>query len=339
MVVSDPPRRPPWLVRALIALVVLLASLWAAGAIWVDGPYSMAGGNRWLALGWLVAVLVAFWALRRHPLARMAVWAVLFLGVLIPWLRIAPSNDRDWKPEWAQTPRIEIDGGILKVQNFRDFVYAPDGAPTERWETRAFDLGNLRGMDYFHVPFGGDLLAHPMLSFDFGPEGHLVLSIETRREKGEGFSTVGGFYKMYELQYVWGSETDFAGVRSNIRGEPVHLYRTALSPEFVLFVLIDAVRVTNRLHDRPEFYNSLWANCTTALRAQTPEWAAIPFDLRMLANGQLDALIFEHGGFRVPDGLTFDTLREAALIDDAARAAANEPDFSTRIRDGRPGFD
>jgi hypothetical protein len=333
--------QPPRLFRVLRPLVWIgaaLASAWAAGAIWVDGPLGMQGGNLWLALGWLGATMALVLALRRRPLARAAGWAALFLAVLIPWLQIAPSNTRDWKPEWARAPWIEIEGSILTVHNFRDFTYAPDGTATERWETRAFDLAHLRGLDYFHDAFGGDLLAHPMLSFDFGPDGQLALSIETRREVGESYSTIGGFYKMYELQYLWGSERDFAGVRSNIRDEPIYLYRTALSPEFTLYVLTDAIRVTNRLRQAPEFYNTLWANCTTALRAQTPEWAAIPFDIRMLANGRLDELIHEHGGFVVPDGMGFDDLRDAALINEAALAAANDPAFSARIRDGRPGF-
>lgn len=46
----------------------------------------------------------------------------------------------------------------------------------------------------------GDLLAHPMLCFDFGEDGRVVLSGETRREVGEPFSAFGGFYKMFVLR-------------------------------------------------------------------------------------------------------------------------------------------
>ena len=51
-------------------------------------------------------------------------------------------------------------------------------------------------MDHFHVPFGGDLIAHPILSFDFGPDGHEALSVETRREVGEAFT------EMRERSYI-----------------------------------------------------------------------------------------------------------------------------------------
>jgi hypothetical protein len=318
-------------------IVVLLATFWTAGAVWSDGPLGMWGGNGWLALGWLVAAFAALLVLR--GVWRRVTWLILFLGVLIPWLGIKPSNDRDWKPDWAQTPWIEIEGGILTVHNFRNFDYTEDGQTRERWQVRSFDLANLSGIDYFHDAFGGDLLAHPMLSFDFGPDGHLVLSIETRREVGEAYSTVGGFYKLYELQYLWGDERDFVRVRSNIRDEPVYLYRTTLSPEFALYVLLDSVRKTNALKAQPQFYNTLWANCTTSLRANTPEWRAIPFDYRMLANGRLDELIYEQGNLNLPAGLSFEAQRAGAAIHDAASAAHDDPDFSARIRAGRPGFD
>lgn len=37
-------------------------------------------------------------------------------------------------------------------------------------------------------------------------------------------------------------------------------------------------------------------------------------------------------------GLPFDELKKRALIDDAAKAAGDSPDFSHLIRKGRPGF-
>ena len=74
-------------------------------------------------------------------------------------------------------------------------------------------------------------MAHPMLSFDFGDEGHVLLSIETRKETHESFSAIGGIYKMFELQYIFGDEADFVRVRTNIRDEPCYIYRTSTTPE------------------------------------------------------------------------------------------------------------
>jgi hypothetical protein len=314
-----------------------LATLWAAGAVYVDGPLGMTTGNAWLAAAWAAAAIASL-ALLRAPSKRFLVWFALFLVVLVPWLTKSPSNDRDWRPDWAQTGWVDFSRGELTFHNFRNFDYGVDGGVTERWETRKVLLRNLKGMDYFHVAFGGGLIAHPILSFDFGPDGRIALSVETRREAGEDYSEIGGFFKMFELQYLWGDERDFIRVRTNVLNEPVYLYRTALSPEETLFVLLDSIRETNRLKEQPRFYNVITANCTTSLQAQTLEFRNTPFDLRMLANGRLDELIYEMGGFG-GDGLPFAEMRQRVFVNPTAQAAHDDPEFSARIRDGRPGFE
>jgi hypothetical protein len=297
----------------------------------------MRSGNIWLAAGWLV-IAIALLAFIRTPWKRSLLWWSWFLVVLVPWLGKGPSNAREWQPQWARTGWVELNRGALTFHNFRNFDVGIDGNVTERWESRTVHLRNLAGMDYFHDAFGGDFIAHPILSFDFGPDGHVALSVETRREVGESYSEIGGFYKMFDLQYMWGDERDLIRVRTNLRDEPVYLYRTNLTPEQTLFVLLDSIRETNLLKEKPRFYNVINANCTTSLLAQTLEFREAPFDIRMLANGRLDELIYEKGGFR-GDGLPFAEMRQRALINPTARAAHDDPDFSARLRESRPGFE
>ena len=45
----------------------------------------------------------------------------------------------------------------------------------------------------------GPHIAHIFLSFDFSDQGHLAISIEARKPRDEGFSTVKGFFRQYEL--------------------------------------------------------------------------------------------------------------------------------------------
>lgn len=338
------PEAPDWLYRGLTWVgagirwvFCLLATLWAAGAVYVDGPLGMNSGNSWLAIGWL-AIAVAGLLVIRVSWLRFLIWTTWFLVVLVPWLLISPSNDRNWKPEWAETGWVQLDRGLLTFHNYRNFDYGTDGTVTEIWESRSFDLRNLRGMDYFHVAFGGDLIAHPILSFDFGPDGRAALSVETRREVGESFSEIGGLYKRFDLQYLWGDERDFIRVRTNIRNEPVYLYRLMMTPDETLFVLLDSIRNTNLLNSQPKFYNVVSANCTTSLFAQTMEFRNAPFDIRMLANGRLDELIYEKGGFR-GETSSFQEMRERSFINPAAQAAHEDADFSDRIRQNRPGFE
>ena len=124
-----------------------LASLWAAGAVYVDGPLGMDDGNIWLAAPWLAAA-VACLALIRTAWKKYLVWLVWFLVVLVPWSAKSPSNERPWKPEWAKTAWVEFADGALKFHNFRNFDYRADGSVVESWETRTVGIRNLRGMDY-----------------------------------------------------------------------------------------------------------------------------------------------------------------------------------------------
>ena len=335
---ADPPRRgclaSIWF--AVRWTLYLLATAWAFGAIYFDGPAHHGSGNLVLAIAWAVVTLTLLFGLR-GPVRRGLAWLTCFLVVLLPWLAIQPSNHRDWQQEWRQTGWVEIDGDETTFHNFRNFDHALDGTATERWESRTVRLSNLRGVDYFHDAFGGDLLAHPILSFDFGPDGHVALSIETRREAGEDYSTFGGLYKMFELQYLFGDERDFVRVRTNVRREPVYLYRLDIDRERALELLLDSVATQNALKEQPRWYNVFTANCTTSLRAQTPAERRRRFDIRMLANGKLDELVYERGALET-GGLSFPELREASLINEAAEAAHDDPEFSRRIREGRPGF-
>ena len=322
--------------RSLLRIVYLLGTLWAFGAIYFDGPANPGIGNLVLACGW-AGVTLTYFLFLRGPVRRALIWAAWIAVVLVPWLTIKPSNERDWQADWAQTGSVDIKGDTVTFHNFRNFDHAPDGTITERWEDRVVHLSNLRGLDYVHDAFGGKLIAHSMFSFDFGPDGHVVISIETRREKGEAYSQFGGLYKMFELQYIFGDERDLIRVRTNIRKEPVHLYRTSFTPEQVLEAFLTTVKTQNALSQQPRFYNVLSANCSTSYRAQTPANERARFDIRMLANGMLDELIYEKKGF-VTDGLSFEELRKRSLINEVARDAHDDPAFSTRIRENRPGF-
>ncbi|MEM7230263.1 MAG: DUF4105 domain-containing protein [Planctomycetota bacterium] len=325
-----------WLIVTIGCVVLLVATLWTVGAIYFDGPAGRGLGN-WILvglwLGLLLAMLIRFRGARRKSLA----WLACILLVVIPWSFIRPSNDRQWKPEWAVTGRIEITGDTCTFHGFRNFDHNRDGTFTERWESRTVNLSNLRGVDVFLDAFGGDTLAHPVLSFDFGIDGYVALSIETRREIDESFSALGGLYKMFELQYLFGDERDFIRVRTNIHHDPVYLYRSTLTAEQSMELLMRCIDSANGLFEQPRFYNVITHNCTTSYRAQRPDTNRAPFDIRLLLNGRVDELMLERGAL-VSDGLSYTELRAAALINNAADQAHDDPDFPARIRDNRTGF-
>ena len=159
-------------------------------------------------------------------------FAVVFAVVLLWWTSIEPSNERDWQTDVAVLPYATRDGDLVTLHNVRNFDYRTsdqDFAP--RYDDRTFDLRELDAVDLIAVYWMGDAIAHIMVSFGFAGE-HVAISIETRKEKGEAYSSIAGFFKRYELIYVVGDERDLIRVRTNYRRpeEQVYLYRTRMKP-------------------------------------------------------------------------------------------------------------
>jgi len=313
-----------------------LAVLWSAAALWFDGPKA-----RWLAgilsiafLGGCVALIVKLRPVKRAMLAV----AGAFLLVALWWNLIPPRNDRDWYPDVARTARVTREGDLLTIENVRKFDYRTEDDYAEHWETRTYDLSRLQGMDMFISYWGPTLIAHTIASWDFGDGKHLAISIETRKEKGESYSAVRGFFRQYELYYVVADERDVIRLRTNYRGENVYLYRLRGTPEAARKLLLDYLRAVNVLSEHPKWYNALTHNCTTVIRYHARQVAeGRPWDWRILANGRIDELGYERD--QIDTSLPFQELRALSNIDEKAKAADEAPDFSSRIRMGLPRFD
>src|SRR5690242_18776111 len=100
-----------------------------------------------LALAFAGFAIWAFWLARRRrmPLAAYA----LGFAVIAWWLTIAPSQDRNWRPDVAVLPRASIDGDHVHLTGVRNFDYRSTTDFTEHWEERDIDLSHLIGLDFF----------------------------------------------------------------------------------------------------------------------------------------------------------------------------------------------
>jgi hypothetical protein len=166
------------------------------------------------------------------------------------------------------------------------------------------------------------------------------MSIETRKEVGETYSAIRGFFRYYELIYTISDERDVVRLRTNYRqGEEVYLYHIRATPEQARTIFLDYLSQANRMRDHPEWYNALTNNCTTNIAshvAETRPGKAVRWDWRILLNGKADEMMYERGN--LAGNLPFDELKRSAHINPAAQAADNAPAFSQLIRRGRPGF-
>jgi len=316
---------------ALMCIFLTILILYLSGAVFYNGPFTQAGwGNGILAILWSVAVVTIFF--RFKDWKKRSIWLVpAFLVVLIPYLMIQPSNDRDWEPEFKRTGYAEISGDIVTLFNVRNFKHRARDHYDERWESRTFHLSKLRGLDYFQSNFYGDTLAHPILSFDFGDEGRVCLSVETRREAGEKFTPIGGLYKIFDLQYLFITEDDCIPLRTMVREETVRRYTIDGTPEHIRKLFLAALEIQNELAENPQFYNVINANCTTSLNALQAKQNRVPWEMRLLFNGMLDQYLYEQG-LILKNDLSFEQLRNKAIINEAANAAAGKPGFSKKIR-------
>ena len=321
---------------ALAGLVCLLATAWAAGALYFDLPIAWLRAP--LALNYGLAMLAALFFVKGRWRATGVV-AVGFMPVLAWWLMIEPTGDRAWQPDVARRAWADIQGDEITLHDVRNCEYRTETDYTPRWETRVVHLSKLTGVDLAITYWGSPWIAHPIASFQFSDSPPLAISVETRKAAGQSYSVIAGLYRQYELIYIAADERDVIRLRTNYReGEDVFLYRTTITPEHGRALFLAYLDRLNRLHERPEFYNQITDNCTTNIRLaniEAQQGKVPPWNWRMLLNGKSDELLYERGV--IDRSLPFAALKEQSLINKRARAADASADFSQLIRAGLPG--
>lgn len=320
--------------KAFICFCLLAMAGWATLAI----LYSNLPGylRPWIAGIFAIGSLVALVGMHRHRRARL--WfLVAFAVVLAWWLLMPPSNNRNWQPDVALLPWAEIQDNRVTIHNIRNCDYRSETDYTVRHYDKTFDLDKLKTVDLFLAYWGSPYIAHTMLSFGFGGEGFVCFSIETRKEVGEAYSTVKGFFRQYELTYVVADERDLIGLRTNHRGEQVYLYRLNTSGDLARKVFLCYLQEVNSLKERPEWYNALTSNCTTNIRGHAaPYNPDARIDWRIIVNGYIDEMLYERK--TVDTSMPFQELKKRSLINELAKGADKSPVFSQLIRAGLPGM-
>ncbi|HEY6355252.1 MAG TPA: DUF4105 domain-containing protein [Burkholderiaceae bacterium] len=329
------PRALGWL---LLGLLIAAAGAWCTGALAIAGPHSdtvrhgLAAAAGVVALAALIALALPRWRWR-----VLAVALVLFAAVLGWWFSLEPSNDRDWVAENARLAYANVDSNAVTVHNVRNFSYRSETDFTPAYYDKQFDLSRLEGVDLVASYWMGPAIAHIFLSFAFAGGDHLAVSIGTRKEKGEGYSTVNGFFRQYELYYVVADERDVIGLRTNYRKDPpeqVYVFRLKGSQKGARRVFLDYMDSLNALKAQPEFYNSLTTNCTTTIWMHSlVNPGHVPFSWKILASGYVPEYLYELGRLE-GDGLPFAQLQQRSLVNARAQQAGSAADFSTGIRQG-----
>ena len=303
-----------WILAVLLLAITVPVTAWMAGAIY----YDVCGGTkwgRWVAAGWAVDVVVLFilWQPLWQPFAVLLGLLALFLAW---WLRLKPSHQREWDPSVALLPRAVREGEVVTIENIRNFEYRSLDDFTPRYETRTYHLANLKGADIIFFNWGIPLMSHPVLVFDFGPDGYVCLSIEVRFRRRQRFSITRSLYRQQELIFLVADERD-AILRRTKHGRPqqAHLYRFNATPEELRTAFLDYVAAINSLYETPRWYHGLCALHHLVLpAAEQPA----PARLRVLANGRLTGPL---RGRSAGPHIALPELRRIAYLNDLANNA------------------
>lgn len=321
------------LLRLLASLALLCGAAWGVGLLLFRLPQPFAVPAAILFGLAALAGGIGLWSgALRLPLG----FALLLLGLLGWWSALTPSHQRDWIPELARLPRIERQGDSLKIENFRHFTWRSETDYDIAWQDRSISLDAVEGVDLFLSYWSGEAIAHLLVSFTLRDDVPLTFSIEVRRETGEEWSSLAGFFRSYEMAYVAADERDVVGLRTHARREDVRLFRLAASPQQARDLLLAYAADINRLAARPRWYNTLGTNCTTVVyrlvEQVAPGWRfSLPLDPRVLLSGYLPGYLQRIGAIR--QDLPLAELVAKGRISERARTVPiGDPGFSRAIR-------
>jgi hypothetical protein len=323
--------------RVSVALVVAVCAIWGAFALWYQLPLIYALRIIGVSL-WTVFSLGATLALWRGHIARgLCGFFAAFVVLLVWWDRIPPSNDRIWADDVAQMMSGVVAGSQVTLSNVRNFDWRSDTDYRAQWETRRYDLDKLRSVDMIMSYWSGPAIAHMLVSFGFEGANYVAFSVEIRREKGEQFSEIGGFFKEFELSIIAADERDVIRVRTNVRGEDDYLYRLQMSQMAMRSLFLAYTDQANRLAKTPRFYNTVTANCATLVYHMMKRIVSqLPLNYSLLLTGYLPEYVYGIGG--LDSRYSFENLRASGRITERAKAADRSAGFSTDIRQGIPGI-
>jgi hypothetical protein len=321
----------------LATLLIGMPAAWGTLALWYQAPSAqLKAACIFLWIAFTLGMLATLWQ-GRAGLA-LAIFALVFAGMLIWWHNIAPSNDRLWADDVAQITNGSIDGNRVTLRNVRNFDWRSNDDYTQRWETREYELDQLNSVDMIMSYWDGWAIAHMLISFGFEDGRHVAFSVEVRRQKNLVYSEIGGFFKRDGLSIIAADERDVIRVRTNIRGEDDYLYRIRMPLSAMRSLFLGYVEQADSLVDAPRFYNTITVNCTTLVYHMMKRIVGyLPWSYRLLFTGYLPAYVYRVGGLDQRFSLT--ELRALGRITDRAKLSDSSGSFSADIRAGIPALD
>jgi hypothetical protein len=315
--------------KVLLGLFVVGFGAWGCLAIWfqIKGLSSVAGIAIWVLITLSALYYLCFVSVGGGWTLLYFVFVLLSVAV---WHFIPAKLDRDWVVELEHTVTGSVDGRQVRLENVRDFDW---GTGAQDWVSRAFDLDKLSGMDVFLSYWGSPKIAHAIVSFRFEDVDPIAFSVEIRKEKGENYSSIGGFFKKFELAFIAANESDIVALRTNYRDpiEDVYLFPLVTKPEEREALFLGYIKRANKLAKNPAWYHTISANCTTVIFDLVRQFRKeVKLDKRILLSGLLPELFAEREMIDHPK--PYGDYRAKAAITAKGQKASGKANYSAAIR-------
>lgn len=258
---------------------------------------------------------------------------ISFIVILIVVILIRkPTHNRVWELGQEKLARIEIKNSRAKIINFRNFDWTGNNLANINYGQEIFDLEKISGVELAISHFSKlEGMAHVFIIFCFEDSNNIVVSVESRREKGERYSPLLGLFREFEIIYVVGSERDIVGLRTDIRKEKVNLYPASFSKEESrrLFLLI--AKDINNIYDNPTFYNTFFNNCVNVITGRIEEIYDIKFPkiYETVMPGFIDKIFYK--AKLIPTKKSFQETKNYYKIDND-KVNRYSPDYLKQIR-------
>ncbi|MFO7685138.1 MAG: hypothetical protein R6V60_03515 [Desulfobacterales bacterium] len=104
-------------------------------------------------------VLLLFLRPRRRGILA---FLVIFSVILIGWVSMEPSNDRNWQPDVAVLPYATADGDAVTVHNIRNCDYRTETDFSVHHYDKTFNLSGLCSFDIFLSDWGLRTIVHTL---------------------------------------------------------------------------------------------------------------------------------------------------------------------------------
>lgn len=264
------------------------------------------------------------------------VFLFIFLILLVWQITKKSSLNGDWQEQLAIASKAEFNGDLVTVKNVRNFRYYPTEHDMHTgYYDRTYDLNQIKRVWYTTEPFNkNNSAAHTFVSFEFNSGDFLAISIEARKTKDQTYSIWKGMLHTYPLIYIAADERDVTILRANIRKDKVYVYPIKLeNKENARLLLVDMLNKMNDLTIHPEWYNTLFSNCTSSIAKHINKLSPgrIPvFSWQLWLTASADELALNHG--LLDTDLSIEKAREKFFITDISQKIGDIPNYSIEIR-------